>query len=248
MKNYLNYLCWLKLKIKNKWRDLYKMQYNFLIGTVRFNNETYKQNLKWRERKNLDGCGYGLDKPLSMKIPQNKEIYILEMNNSTNTIMGIGKIKNLIIYSNRSRIYDEERWNNYVYKSPYFRTKKEIIKNDKTVNNDSEIIFKILENILFYGSRHFKRGQGCIILPWERILTTGSTINFDKRKYICKKCGLPKKNHICKGYRIRREQDLIKLCPICGKKKKGHICKSLKKNFILEKILIKWFDNLFKHI
>ena len=95
-------------------------QHEFLIGTVRFNNKTYIENLKWKQRKEYKGCAYGLDKPLSNKIPSGKYVYIIEMNNEINKIMGIGKIKNIIIHSNRSRMYNEDRLNNYIYKSPDF--------------------------------------------------------------------------------------------------------------------------------
>ena len=44
------------------------MQHDFLIGTVRFNNKTYLENLKWKQRKGHNGCAYGLDKPLSKNI------------------------------------------------------------------------------------------------------------------------------------------------------------------------------------
>ena len=47
-------------------------QHEFLIGTVRFNNKTYIENLKWKQRKGYNGCAYGLDKPLSNKIPSGK--------------------------------------------------------------------------------------------------------------------------------------------------------------------------------
>ena len=45
------------------------MEHDFLIGTVRFNNKTYLENLKWKQRKEHSGCAYGLDKPLSKNNP-----------------------------------------------------------------------------------------------------------------------------------------------------------------------------------
>ena len=69
------------------------MKYDFLIGTVRFNNKTYIENIEWKKRKNFTGCAYGLDKKISPNVNLNKTIYVIEMNNSINKIMGIGKIK-----------------------------------------------------------------------------------------------------------------------------------------------------------
>ena len=41
------------------------MEHDFLIGTVRFNNSTYLENLNWKQRKKHKGCAYGLDKPIA---------------------------------------------------------------------------------------------------------------------------------------------------------------------------------------
>jgi hypothetical protein len=213
----------------------------FLIGTVRFNNKTYKENYNWKRRKDYEGCAYGLDKPLSKSIPIGKYIYIIEMNNDINKIMGIGKIKNQIIYSNRSRMYDEERWNNFVYKSADFINRPDILKRQPK----AEMVLKFLENILFRGSGHFKRGQGCLILSWDRISVAGNYRKTKRKTYICNTCGMKIKNHVCPGRKIK----LIlttKKCNICGKTKKGHVCESLKKNVVLEKFIYNWFSGLFK--
>ena len=192
------------------------MQHDFLIGSVRFNNKTYLENIKWKQRKKHIGCAYGLDKPLSINIPSKKYIYIIEMNNDINKIMGIGKIKNQIVYSNRSRMYNEDRLNKYIYKDSNFISRNDIIK----LKEKGKIVLRFLENILFYGYKHFKRGQGCVIIPWNRILTEGSEqISYNKSN--------PKK------------------CSICGKNRKGHICQSLKKNFKLQNFIYMWFNNLF---
>ena len=192
------------------------MQHDFLIGTVRFNNKTYLENLKWKQRKEHSGCAYGLDKPLSKNIPLGKDIYIIEMNNDINKIMGIGKIKNQFNYSNRSRMYKEERLNQYIYKTPHFISRNDIMKRQRIPS----IVLRFLENILFYGHKHFKRGQGCLILPWKRILT----IEHNKIEY---------------------NKSNPKKCGICGKSRKGHICQGAKKNLILEQYLHNWFNKLF---
>lgn len=199
-------------------------QHEFLIGTVRFNNKTYIENLKWKQRKGYNGCAYGLDKPLSNKIPSGKYIYIVEMNNEINKIMGIGKIKNIIIHSNRSRMYNEDRLNNYIYKSKDFIPRLKIIETQPK----GELVLKFLENLLFRGSKHFKRGQGCVILPWNRISTAGNIIKTKDSSY-------PVKN-------------LKNKCRICGKTRKGHICEALKKNLLLEKFIYNWFANIFNDI
>ena len=192
------------------------MEHDFLIGTVRFNNATYLENLKWKQRKNHKGCAYGLNKPIAQSVPKGKYIYIIEMNNDINKIMGIGKIKNQVIHTNRSRMYKEERLNQFDYKSRHFISRNKII----STKHKAEIVLRFLENILFYGYKHFKRGQGCVILPWNRIITSDS-----------KQSSFNKSNP--------------KICSHCGKRIKGHICNSAKKNLLLLKFITGWFNNLF---
>ena len=95
-----------------------------------------------------------------------------------------------------------------------------IMKKKVSWDHFSKSKVRFLENILFYGYKHFKRGQGCVILPWNRILTIeNNKIEYNKSN--------PKK------------------CGICGKAKKGHICSGVKKNLLLEKFIHNWFNNLF---
>ena len=98
--------------------QLYKKK-PFHIGTARFNNKTYLENLIWKEKKRWDGCIYGFDKKISTNINKNDYIFVIEMNNDKNKIMGIGLIQNVYIPSNRTRIYKSQTWNRYVYKGDY---------------------------------------------------------------------------------------------------------------------------------
>ena len=88
--------------------------------------------------------------------------------------------------------------------------------------------------------------KGCIIIPHERIATYQHQISLEnvRKIYTCKVCGLPKKNHKCKGRRVRLN-NFNKKCHICGKIKKGHICKGLKRNNDLLKVVLRFFKELF---
>ena len=37
----------------------------YYIGTVRFSNETFQENKKWREENDWDGCIYGSPTPIA---------------------------------------------------------------------------------------------------------------------------------------------------------------------------------------
>ena len=211
----------------------------FHIGTTRFTNKTYKENLSWKKKKNWRGCIYGFDKKIPTCVNNNDYVFIIEMNNEENKIMGIGLIKNIYIPSNRSRIYESHSWNRYVYKSEYH-----ISRNDILVTERNKIAIKFLEQLLFYGSKHFKRSQGCSILSFNRILTCQNKVNKQRKVYRCKVCGLPKKNHKCSGKRVKK---IItnKKCHLCGKPKKGHVCEMMKKDFKLLNTICDFLTNLF---
>ena len=62
------------------------------IGTTRFNAETWKENIEWREKNGWRGCIYGVPSSMPSSIARGDIVYVIEMNNDTNKIMGIGKI------------------------------------------------------------------------------------------------------------------------------------------------------------
>ena len=51
----------------------------FHIGTVRFTNKTYTENLEWRTRKNHKGCIYGLDTKITDSVNKGEYIFVMEM-------------------------------------------------------------------------------------------------------------------------------------------------------------------------
>lgn len=136
---------------------------NGALAITRFNNHTWNCNKRWRERNNWTGCIYGTPVQISEKLPTGAKIYILEMNNDSNIIEGIGVIKNKLYNNNGKRvhIYDDKNYNRYTYKSPY-----RIDKSDFINLTDNQIkLIRILEILIFKGSKHMKRGQGISIIP-----------------------------------------------------------------------------------
>ena len=63
----------------------------FYIATTRFTNYTYRENLEWRERFKWKGCVYGCNKKMPLTVPHLAVVYVIEMNNDTNEIMGVQK-------------------------------------------------------------------------------------------------------------------------------------------------------------
>ena len=141
-------------------------QEHFYIGTTRFTNKTFQENKEWRKKNNWEGCIYGVNKRISHsvahRIPKNALIPVIEMNNNTNKIEGIGLIRNYINYKYKTTIYKTNEFvdcNRYIYNS----NKRIDIKNIKYKK-----MIEVLEQILFYGSNHYKRGRGITILNWNK--------------------------------------------------------------------------------
>lgn len=133
----------------------------FKIGITRFNNKTWKEYTNYRTKHNISGAIYGTSILINSEIHDNYNIYVLEMNNDTNTIMGISIIKS-IVYP-KKKIYSQGEYNRYIYKGEYRIDKKHLKGLElKLIERFEELVFK--------GCCHMKRGSGITILP-TRIYT-----------------------------------------------------------------------------
>ena len=135
-----------------------------MLFITHFNNFTYSENKRWRENNNIITI-YNSPIPICKKIKSNKFIFVIEMNNTTNQIEGIGKIKPLNRKDFKYKIYSEQNYNRYTYRGNK-RIDRECIDEDT---------LKCLEFRLFYGidslkpkhrrGTHLKRGQGIKKVP-----------------------------------------------------------------------------------
>lgn len=131
----------------------------FYLGVTRFNNITWLEKERWIENNKIEGCFYNCPIKIKENIPLEIDIYIIEMNNDKNLIMGIGKIKNKTYNEKKNKIYTDNNYNRYSYKSKYYISREEILnKNEKN-------LLDAIEKFLFKGYKHMKRGQGITILP-----------------------------------------------------------------------------------
>ena len=96
----------------------------------------------------------------------NSVLYILEMNNTTNKIMGLGIIKNHRQTGNYYKIYDNDSLNRYHYQSKIRITREQLSPYSLLLQNGVWIsLLECLEYICFKGSRHSKRGMGINRIP-----------------------------------------------------------------------------------
>ena len=141
---------------------------------TRFDNKTFLENSRWRENNNYKGCIYNSPTLINTNIPLLCELFIIEMNNSLNEIIAIGKIINKINLNQKFKIYEENNYNRYTYKGKYRINREDI----KYLNIEE------LENILFKGKGHLKRGQGITAVPikLEKKILNDIKLNFDDVK------------------------------------------------------------------
>jgi len=133
----------------------------FSVVTGRFNSETLISNYEYRRRHNLK-CMYCCPSQLSPKIKYNTLVFVIEMNNSTNMIEGIGLIKNKPETERYYKVHLDGNTNRYIYISKYFIDRK-------IIEDLNPHLVQILEQILFKGKTHSKRGSGLTIIP-EKVL------------------------------------------------------------------------------
>ena len=130
-----------------------------IIATTRFNNATWKENVYFREKFKFNGCIYGSPCPLSRKIDMDEFLFVIEMNNSTNKIEGIGLIKNKNRHDKYYRVYDAGNFNRYTFVGK--------CRVDRSVLDPN--LVNILELLLFKGKTHSKRGDSITLFP-EKLL------------------------------------------------------------------------------
>ena len=80
----------------------YQKSLKAYIMTSRFTDTTYKQNKRFRthpqiKKQNIH-CVYSAPRQITNTIVKGKILYVLELNNTQNKIMGVGKVHNIPYY------------------------------------------------------------------------------------------------------------------------------------------------------
>jgi hypothetical protein len=136
----------------------YRVRETSTIVTTRFNENTFNENRLYRQSMNPEpACIYTSSHPVAVNIEAEKEIFVLEMNNEINRIMGIGLIFNVPIY-NKYRIHNDSKYNilSYIGKSRIDRNEMSGMEED---------IMKVFDVLCFQGKRNLKRLKGIKRFP-----------------------------------------------------------------------------------
>jgi len=146
------------------------------IMTTRFSNKTLLENQLFREKHPKIKCVYCSPQKVSSYIPLESTIFMLEMNNDTNEILGIGMICNHA-HIGKYRVYQESNYNRYVYTGS-----KRIDRSQLTEHEEK--IMKFFDIVCFKGNKHMKRGQGFTVFPMETIFRIFKFCNINLVDYI----------------------------------------------------------------
>ena len=131
------------------------------ILTVRFNNETWDASKRYRESRNF-ACIYAPPTRIGESVGLNTPAFVIEMNNSTNQIMGIGLINNKLVTDRVYKVQEDTNCNRYIYIGKYHISREVLIVYNAPLVNALDII-------LFKGYTHSKRGGGLSKIP-EKVL------------------------------------------------------------------------------
>jgi FAD/FMN-containing dehydrogenase len=128
----------------------------FYLASSRFTNDTWSENRNFCANFKNNKTAYCSPIPISVKIPPDVLVGVLEMNNDTNRIIGIGFIHNKTYP--KTWIYEHGNYNRNTYIG-----KRRIDRSD--MNESEEKIMELLDSYCFKGNGHLKRGQGITSFP-----------------------------------------------------------------------------------
>lgn len=132
----------------------YRIMSGCYIATTRFNNDKrYCEKIG----KNMYNC----EQPVSQYISKKIDVYVLELNNETNRIVGIGLIRNNPIYK-KYKIHSVEKYNEFSYIG------KEGIERCELTPKEEEIM-RVFDILCFKGKRHMKRLKGIKCFPLDML-------------------------------------------------------------------------------
>jgi len=137
----------------------YRTTLKHTLATTRFNNCTWEENCNIRRKNPVAKCIYATPIAITRRIKLDSNVFVLEMNNEQDKIMGIGLIKNHPV-AGKYVVHSVPNYNRFVYIGKW--------RIDREDMFDFEIeILRLLEAVCFRGINHSKRGQGITELPMK---------------------------------------------------------------------------------
>ena len=138
----------------------YKNNMRSVLMTTRFSDKTWQENQDYVKNTKF-GCIYPSPLLNNTSLEKDKVLFILEMNNDQNRIMGIGLVRNNAI-PKKYHIYENENYNRYAYVG-----KHRIDRDD--MGEEEEKIMRVFDILCFTGANHMKRLQGMKQFPVDML-------------------------------------------------------------------------------
>jgi hypothetical protein len=126
-----------------------------MLASTRFNHKTLAERNAYMLTKNI--LCYGTQNKVKSSVPLNTLLFVVEMNNEENQIVGIGLVRNMISPDSHI-IYTDSNYHRYTYTGKYRITREQMEEFDKEMVD-------IFDLILFKGYTHIKRHSGITIIP-----------------------------------------------------------------------------------
>jgi hypothetical protein len=146
----------------------------FHIATTRFNNDTYAENMAYRQKVS-EPVLYGPSIRIYEKYPIGCPMFVFEMNNEENKIEGIGVIKNQLVHDKKYKIYSNSDYNRYIYRGKHW------ISREQLLEMDPELV-DIFDKMLFKGKSHLKRQSGITVVTEKLTKNWDLDLNILKRR------------------------------------------------------------------
>lgn len=146
----------------------------FYLACTRFNNNTLQQNIAYKNKSDIKGAIYGVPIQIYHKYPLNTLLFVIEMNNDINEIIGISLIRNKLVTDKKYTIYDNGEYNRFIYKGDYWLSREHILRQH------SEIV-EILDNILFKKKSNVKRQSGISFITPKLLFHWKDNINYNEK-------------------------------------------------------------------
>ena len=170
-KVYINYSMPIR-KLSDKCISEYKIHLKSYLMTTRFTNKTFNENRQFLKTDSLNPlikCIYPCAE--TIKSVPSQTMFILEMNNEQNSIVGIGFINNFPI-CNKYDVYENKKHNTFAYLGKYRIDRSEM-------NEEEEKIMIILDMFCFKGKTHLKRLLGIKLFPIDVLFNYRESNNVD---------------------------------------------------------------------
>jgi hypothetical protein len=145
-----------------------------LIASTRFSTDTWNENIEYKDKHEIRGTIYCQRIRIKESVPIGAPMYVVEMNNTTNTIFGVGLIKNLVSDDRYYKVYSSRDFNRHIYRGEYRLDRDEMLEmNSKVVD--------CFEQICFKGKTHLKRLPGISVIS-DKLLTSPRCENVNLKK------------------------------------------------------------------